>query len=776
MKTIAVLLKSVWLYLAGILSLVVIYVLLTTVEQGIDVVIQAGEYKCAAIATILGCILWAFLLWYSARILSYIKQEYDTVANCSGMVFKIPTTYHKHIPRLLAYNTFVCIQAAIISIPTGIDVHGWYLVLFLVLHNVLYFFLNQYFSGKKKYPIIVSVLLLIISEIIIFYKLFSKVHVDDVYEGYNRHLFWLPLIMLVLFVIQCFAVYLFINRRRFIDISLNDDDIPVTISTKVMKRFSLRQKYINSERKTFLIFMIISGCSFICYLAAIFSINVAVSVGALSYCLLAMGIIIGICNIITMVSIHKGINVFLLLYVVAFISGKFIDQYEVRTTTVKQGFSYGYKRPGTNLYLTNWFNERIKILKNNPTYKDSTKPFDVYFVLSNGGASRAGHWSGGILSELQKMSYEKDPTNTFKDHVLCLAGASGGTLGNTAFYALLNAEQNHTITASDFPRLNDNFFRRDFLTFALARMLGPDILRHILPFPIYFDNRGDVLERSFSEAPSKLISNESKDTILPYYYGRPLSEVLDYSGKLPVLFINTTEVQRSYPGVIGTIKPVRKDSIRKYKTDVLSKVDNLKWKDSVIDIRYSTAATLSARFPYVSPAVRVYDEYFVDGGYYDNSGAGTVLEFVHDLEEFMKTKAIEDIFKRRFTFHILHLTNSNAGLEWQENKKKIICPIEDIKNNRIHPLTNDLLAPLLTAVSTAETGTGFGDKILIDYMKTSYQSKPAYIKYSLYNRSAKDTFPYPMSWAISDFQFRRMSKARKREHELNLASFEFLKK
>ena len=53
------------------------------------------------------------------------------------------------------------------------------------------------------------------------------------------------------------------------------------------------------------------------------------------------------------------------------------------------------------------------------------------------------------------------------------------------------------------------------------------------------------------------------------------------------------------------------------------------------DIRLSTAAALSARFPYVSPSGRIPDHcgragasttYAVDGGYLDNSGSGTIVE------------------------------------------------------------------------------------------------------------------------------------------------------
>jgi hypothetical protein len=52
------------------------------------------------------------------------------------------------------------------------------------------------------------------------------------------------------------------------------------------------------------------------------------------------------------------------------------------------------------------------------------------------------------------------------------------------------------------------------------------------------------------------------------------------------------------------------------------------------DLPLASAAQLSATFPYVSSAVRIpqkyssYSEHFVDGGYYDNDGTSSVIEFL----------------------------------------------------------------------------------------------------------------------------------------------------
>src|SRR5205814_10155004 len=56
------------------------------------------------------------------------------------------------------------------------------------------------------------------------------------------------------------------------------------------------------------------------------------------------------------------------------------------------------------------------------------------------------------------------------------------------------------------------------------------------------------------------------------------------------------------------------------------------------DVPLSAAAHLSARFPYLSPGARVMAHpercgHFVDGGYFENSGAATLLDLVEALPD-----------------------------------------------------------------------------------------------------------------------------------------------
>ncbi|MDV6169696.1 hypothetical protein R1T16_14765 [Flavobacterium sp. DG1-102-2] len=772
MKHLSILFKSIWLNIGSILSVIAIYYLLIVVDQGIDVVIQAGENLFPAFCTITGCVLWAVILWYSGRMLSYIKQQKKHDKNPVDMnavdqkqraLIMYTTQLQKHMPRLIAYNCFVCLQAAIISLPTASPtLDGWWLVLFISLHNCFYFFLNA--AIKKdvelwKRIVAIGFAALYSITIITFIVRWQDGNIE---VGTNRHIFWLNIYMLVFFMLQCFAVIFFVKRRESIDRSrAKDDSYPQNSITKIMTFLKIREDFIGAEQWGFKLFTGFAMVAIFMYLSGIFSIYVSAFMGALAFALLAMGIIIGLSNIITMINIRTRINFFLFLYIWAFIMGGINDPYCVRTIAASPDFSYMKDRPSTDKYLNDWFLRRMDLMKTNRTYiKNPDKKFDIYIVLSDGGASRAGQWSSSVMCDLQDKSVAKDPNNSFKEHILCLAGASGGSVGNTAFYALLKADDEKGI--KKYRKYSDSFFQKDFLTFTLGRLLGPDIFQYIIPLGL--DNRADVLERSFSESPAEDNITPEYDTVIPHYYGRPLSKVYDFSGRLPLLFINTTQVDNSYPGVISPVIP-KKDKLKWYRTDVLSLVDSLKKKDSRTDIRFSTAAVLSSRFPFVSPAGKIHDRYFVDGGYYDNSGAGTTLEFLKQLKAYLALKKGNPAYDR-FTFHILHLTNSDT-------KKKA--------SGRIHPLTNDLASPLLTVLKTSDTGTGFGDEVLREYFSENFNSDTlrSYINYSLYKtavkKGEKEDMSFPMSWVISDYHLKRMKDTLAREHNSNKDKFEFMR-
>ena len=755
------LLKALWLFMAGVLSVAMIYYLLTGVEQGIDVVIQSGEMLDSGVLSILSVFLWSFLVWYSSRTLSYIKQNKDdeifskktkddVTSERLYHRYCIPSAMYQHIPRMLAYNCFVSVQVAIFHLPTFLGWSGLTMFMVVMAHNVFYFLLHDWFRGRWRaqglmrigMPLIVAAY----CTFIVRYILEGGKGIDLV-DDPLRHKFWLSVIALAMFILQMTVVSLFILRRRNIDQRRRNRSLK---PSRILRLIGFNPHFNAAEAPYFYFLNGTASAAALLYLCAIFSMGFSDVMGPMAFALLALGVLTGLSNLITLVSIRSSFNAGIILVAMAFFFGQYRDPYPVRLLDTEGAMLFD-KRPDTRSYLGKWFKRRLPLID----VSDTTASFPVYIILSNGGASRAGSWTGSVLSNLQDSSYRVNPANTFSDHILCIAGASGGAVGNCAFYSLLKAAEDGVMPRDGFSAHIDRFFATDFLTYTLARLLGPDMVRHLVPFNISIDNRADALER--------VISGGSEDTLLNNYFGKPLTEVFDTTGALPILLVNTTQVDNGMPGVISNVLLPEQSQ----RQDVLALVDSLGARQGEGNIRLSTAAVLSSRFPYVSPAGKVFDRYYVDGGYFDNSGAGAVLELIHVLNQFI-ADSTEEIFpyRKRFTFHIIHITNSEI----------LEKPAQDI-----HPLTNDLLAPVLTLAGMQGSSTSISDGILVHAFKQfNADTANAMIVYSLYDETwdpSKNTGEfeegYPMSWALSHYQRNRMEQALRRANRKNWKKFGF---
>ncbi len=767
-RFLANLFKCIWIFLASFVSVVVMYVLLISVEQGIDVVIHAGEYPERGILALAAFILWAYLLWYSSRTLSYVRQDKDDRQFLESYgLYTIPTKFYQHIPRFLAYNCFVCGQTAILNLPTIYAWNVWLVIAFVALHGALYALLHLYLTGNKprktKYGIACLFIIIcyggfiVVDAVACGNDLGMRVFSNDP----DRHEFWLRIILIVLFVLQLTCVAFFIRRRKKIDAMLaanreapgyyTRDSRTSDPNKKQIKKWFQHPRFSHPESEYFKTFNAISMVAAALYLGAVFNISFSTYMGPLALAILAFGILTGLANFIQVTSIRLGFSVFFILYLIAFFVGYvFRDPYQVRLR--KDGPQKHFaNRPTPRAYLASWLDKRLEQISLNERYAFGKDKFPVYIVLSNGGASRAGKWTTGVLSHLQDVSRKRNPQDKFSDHILAIAGASGGSVGNCVFYSLLKAELSNDPLFKDLGNYSAHsniFFHSDFLTFTLSRFLGPDLIRHLVP--IDMDDRAAALESLLSR---------SRDPLLNKYFDADVTEVFDYTGALPILYITSTKVDDGMPGLISTVQL----STTSKRNDILNIIDSIQVENERLNLKLSTAAILSSRFPYVSPAGKINKNYYVDGGYFDNSGAGTVLELLGEMNEIFEDSAK---YRDKFSFHILH--NSNAEV--------LPKPTKDI-----HPLTNDLFAPLLTLAGMQGASTSISNGVLTrNFLLFTKDTVNSLVEYNLYDKfyspgehNKKYEEGYPMSWVISDYQIDRMDSALRRANLQNMKMFYF---
>ncbi len=707
---------AIRLYMPGIFFVSFIYFLFIGIDQGIDVVVQTGEFFWHGVLGCTGVVIWSFLTWYALRVLSYAHQS----AFGNEETRLLPTSFHQTLPRLISYHCIVSVQTAILNIMlfkgNMLAIAG-----FILVQSFLFFLLSSWFKGKGNKIIMGGAITL---SLLYVAGLLAGLWVNRVYAtpgNFQRYQFWLLVIAMSLFVIQVLAVWLFIKRRKLIDEQLEEGEEKHVTFT--MKRLKLNDKFKPAESKYFNIFHLLSSATTIIYLTAIFSMDMAIAMGPLSFAVIAIGVLTGFFSIVKYASIRTRFSIGVVILLLAIVVGKVVDPYEVRLTPSTQENQFA-QRPDLKTYLHNWIQLREEQLDNS-----RDKEYKVFIVLSNGGASRAGNWVCSVLSKLQDSSLNIPGKYAFSDHVLFMAGASGGTVGNCAFYALL--KEDLTQPLSSFSRHAQQYFAGDFLTFTLGRMLGPDFFRHFVPLR-FIDDRAASL--------ANVLANGSADPVINYQMNCNISEVFDYSGHLPVLIINTTRVDDGMPGVISTIQ-LPKHSQR---IDVLNLLDSMSLTQSRLgDMTLSTASVLSARFPYVSPAGSILNNYFVDGGYFDNSGAGIILEYAQELETLLSdtTDAYLQRYGKKLAFYVLHLTNS---------------PKSQTEPERISPLVNDLFTPLLTLGGMQGSSTKIGNGMLKNYfVNLNKNADSSLYEFSLYKDDEEEE-AYPMSWVISQYQLQRM--------------------
>jgi hypothetical protein len=210
-------------------------------------------------------------------------------------------------------------------------------------------------------------------------------------------------------------------------------------------------------------------------------------------------------------------------------------------------------------------------------------------------------------------------------------------------------------------------------------------------------------------------------------------------------------MQDGSPGVISNIKI--SDSVFNGRIDVLKLLNEKQ------DMKLSTGIVLGASFPYLSPAGRIdykkcdtclpEPNYFVDGGYFDNSGAGVVFEMIFNLQRIIaEDTTIKN--KKKLEFNIIHIINDN---------------LDDVQLNAVNPLMNDLAAPFKTLLGAYGTQTSVNDQRLKNYINNLYNDNLHYTKISLYKKN--DPMNYTMSWVISKYVLDAIDKRLNTHEELS---------
>jgi hypothetical protein len=718
--------RAIWVFFPGILFLALTLVCFWNLAQGKDLMVLATEHRgfFLLFQSLLGFLV--LVSWYAARTVAYAKQQSAYTAPDY-----LQQGYYKHMPRFIGFTLFTIIMLAFAQTPLfGSRIEDDSKIYFVLLAASIpyYFWLNKFFERRFK-VIRINRLFLVTFLIIVTGAVLITLNI----ARYS----WLVILMML--VLQACFLVLVITRRESLQKQIKYNSVTPAPTGKVY-RLAHRLGIPPEEIRFHVIFLMISLVALAVYVACTVNVAFAVGLGSFPFVLLAFSVFMGVGFIITFLSVRKGINIHLIILLIVFLFGQWTERHY--TGLIEKG-------PDKKVSFTNKASVRdyfIQWVKDRDTLIRKSQEFPVYFVLSDGGASRSGYWVASVLGKLEDTS-----NHDFSKHLFCLSGASGGSVGNAAFYTLLrNAADRPDKSLPNnqpFYEAGKEYLRSDFLTYTLSRMLGHDFFVAMFPFNTNGD-RAKALTDALEQAPkdSVLLKNQLQV---------PLSELAIYKDKvntkLPIFCVNTTRMQDGAPSVISTIQidPLTFNN----RLDVLARLTN------GCDMKLSTAVVLGASFPYISPAGRIdglkflskgpteFPFYFVDGGYVDNSGAGVVHEMIIKLNSLRdsicrsKTDTILRSNCQKISFYVMHISNGPEG---------------DVLLKKVNPFVNDLAAPLKTLMGAYGVQTSINDSRLKYYLQNMYGNGLHYKPINLYRPT--EPLKYSMNWVISKRTLDSMDK------------------
>ena len=310
----------------------------------------------------------------------------------------------------------------------------------------------------------------------------------------------------------------------------------------------------------------------------------------------------------------------------------------------------------------------------------------MILVAASGGGLHAGSWAAEILTQLEiQMQADKELDKggfTFHRHLLYASTVSGSSVGILPFLRQYYANDPFAANGERVPNTPTGTLRwvgqiRRAANCSSLEAVGwglqygdlSRLLAPYIPFPFVSMDRSEALETAIQRNMSDRSCNPDFGDDAGVAHGmadpshfslRETARTLRYYGSgdepayFPAFTFNTTAAEtggrfllanyenaRNYGGEYG-VSPAESFLQTYGKIPLLTKENKSQRVEMNADILLATAARLSATFPYVSSAAKIdsgkYQPFpalhFVDGGYYDNDGMSSLIEF---LEQALKS-------------------------------------------------------------------------------------------------------------------------------------------
>ncbi len=412
-------------------------------------------------------------------------------------------------------------------------------------------------------------------------------------------------------------------------------------------------------------------------LLLVFPVSVASTVGAPAILLFAVASWILFGSMITSYwPLANGYPTLTLpLILAALIMSWWNDNHTIRSTEARIAAA---PREAPQEHFRGWLEARLE-------RAPAGRPYPVFVVAAAGGGIRAAYWTASVLGRIADGAEGRWP-----HHLYALSGVSGGSVGS-ALHAVQIADrasgpQAARNGARSFVAGVRNTLDNDILSPVLAYLLFPDLVQRFVPIPFSFADRARAIELALESAVADPLGAGSER------FARRFAELWPEGQArydVPALLLNATVVETGQRGIISNLY-IREDVFP-------DAVDLLDGSLHAQDMPLSTAAHLSARFTYVSPAGTIRTSrgdvwrHVVDGGYFENSGSATAADLMQQMREV--ADAVQKEKSREVALMLVLVRNDPRAASVCERDLDTLPPATP------HTYLSDLLSPVRALLS-----------------------------------------------------------------------------
>lgn len=336
--------------------------------------------------------------------------------------------------------------------------------------------------------------------------------------------------------------------------------------------------------------------------------------------------------------------------------------------------------------------------------QSSVAPATAVFVATAGGGLRAAVWTVEVLGRLD------DAVPEFADRTIAISGVSGGSLGASVYMSAVaqrragafDCDDRSGKTVTSIRLCAIAALRDDYLSPVAASLFFSDAFQWIIPWPLGLQDRAGAIERAWERTWTERFPK----TATPFGMSGSFHRLWPRE-PWPALLLNGTVVESGNRVVVSNLKLETFDDT----TAVRSFVDAFDFFHVYRkNVRVSTAANLSGRFPYVAPAATIRIDcapgegerdparcppgrsgrsvwgHVVDGGYFENFGAVTLADVLRDIYEDRTAIYLANVVP------VVIQISSDPDLTLAENGAP--------RRERSHYYLEELLSPLRTFLRT----------------------------------------------------------------------------